>query len=238
MRRLCGLLCVAALAAAGSAGAVLNGTFDGTMHPYVGAFTDGTETCSGFLVSPTVVVTAAHCFPEGAAVRGSFDPAPQGSNVFGTAHPDPNFDGQSADVAVIVLQAAQPGPYASLPAPGALDKLAKKTQLTLVGYGANTVTRGGGRPQPLLLGQRTRADVEASNAPGKLSAQFLKLASGGGGNKPAACFGDSGGPDLVPGTNLAVGVTSFGSNQVCSGPSYSFRLDTAEAQSFLAPFLS
>jgi secreted trypsin-like serine protease len=241
MRRLSLLLCLAALASAGSASAVLDGSFDGTAHPYVGAFTDGATLCTGFLVSPTVVVTAAHCFADGAAVRGSFAPAPNGATVFGTNHRDPSFccegSPQTADVAVVVLGKAQPGPYASLAPLGTFDQLSKKTQLTVVGYGTNVMTNGGGPPQQVYLGQRTTAQVALSNGGSKISQQFLKLASSASGNKPSPCFGDSGGPDLLPDSDTAVALTSYGSNQICSGPSYAFRLDTPEAQGFVSQFL-
>src|SRR5947209_18290660 len=57
---------VAALALPGSAQAIVRGSVDGSSHPNVGAVTEsfgGSQVlaCSGVLVSPTVLVTAAHC---------------------------------------------------------------------------------------------------------------------------------------------------------------------------------
>jgi hypothetical protein len=51
------------------------------------------------------------------------------------------------------------------------------------------------------------------------------------------CFGDSGGPALLGASNLAVAVNSFVSNRQCEGNSFAYRLDTAEARAFLAPYL-
>jgi hypothetical protein len=53
----------------------------------------------------------------------------------------------------------------------------------------------------------------------------------------AICFGDSGGPALLGSSDLAVAVNSFLSNRQCAGNSFAYRLDTAEAMSFLAPYL-
>ena len=242
MRRLCGLLCVAALAFAGSASAVLNATLDGAAHPYVGIVSDGNMVCSGFLVGARTFVTAGHCFADGAAVHGTNAASPAGVTWTGVAHLDPSYccgidDPQTHDVAVVTLDQAQPGPYAKLPALGAVAKLGKKASLTLVGYGVSDMTNGGGKQQPLATFQRSFASLTLGNAGSDVSAEFFKLASTASGNKPGACFGDSGGPDLLPGTNVAVGLVSFGSNAICSGPSYAYRLDTPAAQSFVSQFL-
>jgi hypothetical protein len=57
------LACVCALA--GGAGAIVYGTPDGDAHPNVGLILfytpEGRFRCSATLISPTVLVTAAHC---------------------------------------------------------------------------------------------------------------------------------------------------------------------------------
>jgi hypothetical protein len=67
MRR--SLLAVLAVAAgmlwfAAPASAITHGQPDGTRHPYVGLEDNGVFACTGSLISPTVVVTAAHCFSD------------------------------------------------------------------------------------------------------------------------------------------------------------------------------
>jgi secreted trypsin-like serine protease len=242
MRRLCGLLCVAALAFAGSAGAVLNGTFDGGAHPYVGLVSDGSIACSGFLVGPRTFVTAGHCFADGAAVHGANDASPTKPTWTGVAHRDPSYccgidNPQTHDLAVVTLDQAQPRPYAKLAALGAVAKLPKKGSVTAVGYGVSGFTNGGGKPAPLASFQRSFATLAVGNTGNDLSAEFFKLGSSASGNNAGACYGDSGGPDLLPGTDVAVGLTSFGSNSICSGPSYAYRLDTPDAQRFISQFL-
>ena len=51
------------------------------------------------------------------------------------------------------------------------------------------------------------------------------------------CFGDSGGPDLLAGTNTVLAVNSYVTNNNCSGVGYSFRVDTPEVLGWIGDFL-
>src|SRR5262245_40400313 len=66
---------------AAPAGAVVGGEVDGGLHPNVGMFyftQDGARfRCSGTLVSPTIVLTAAHCTAGSTDVRVTFDSVAQ-----------------------------------------------------------------------------------------------------------------------------------------------------------------
>jgi hypothetical protein len=59
------------LAFGGSAGAITNGVYDGNGHPYVAYVDNGVFACSGTLLSPTVLLTAAHCFSDGPSAIGT-----------------------------------------------------------------------------------------------------------------------------------------------------------------------
>jgi hypothetical protein len=57
------------------------------------------------------------------------------------------------------------------------------------------------------------------------SAEYMRLALNPGGGSGGTCFGDSGGPDLLGGTNIVLAVNSYVTNVNCSGVGYSARVD-------------
>jgi V8-like Glu-specific endopeptidase len=223
------------LTSAAPAGAILDGTPD-TDHPYVGIMVTVVEgqrvpVCSGFLVSPTVYVTAAHCVHAlGGTLPAyvSFDQAFTPSSVLrpGTAVANPDFraGGSAHEIALVLLdeEVTELG-YAELPGLGLLGASPKKNSLTVVGYGADVVK--GGYDFQLV---RSFGDARIS----KLQKDGFNLRMSSG-----ICFGDSGGPVLLGGSDVAVGINSYVNNRRCAGNAFAFRLDTDESLRFLAPYL-
>jgi Trypsin len=237
MRRAATLIAVAGVLMIGSvapAQAITNGQPDGDAHPYVGLVTDFEEfVCSGALISPTVFVTAAHCFETpGQEVSVTVDRQGFSEDAdFVTGHwfPDPEFciacspglvGFDTHDVAVVVLDE-----------PIAVSRYA---QLPTTEQVQDFVT-GGGPPQPVVPFTRYFAPVELVQAGKSVADEFIKVSANPSKGKGGTCFGDSGGPVLLGDTIVAV--NSFVTNGLCRGVTYSYRLDTPDALAFVRRFL-
>lgn len=251
-------LVAAVVFAVGPAGAVQYGQPDDGRHPYVGLLVafdaSGARLwrCTGSLVAPSALLTAAHCVDRPAtSVRVWFDEQvtaavgyPFGGGVTGVPVPHPSFPGPvpaTHDVGVVVLDAPVTHlGVAPLAPAGYLDALERARGLQdvtfeVVGYGFQGI-------RPRLEAERERRvgvvslvglrsaltdgyNVQLTNDPG--------LGHGGSGG---TCRGDSGGPVLHDG--LVVAVDSFGLNRNCKGTSFAYRVDTADSLDFLADFLA
>jgi hypothetical protein len=237
---------VALLATAVPALAIVGGEPDNGAHPYVAAISNGSAICSGAAISPTVLVTAAHCFDfPTQPVRVIFDEdfrSPTRTLRPGSWYAYPQFcptcepekKAALADVAVVVLDAPVSLPrYAQLPPLGAVDRLGKKTTVDIVGYGVQDVDRIGGEPVPVpASGLRMQGSADVLHTPRAVGDELLELSARLSRGRSASCFGDSGGPILAGDTIL--GVTSFSTNDFCRVATYGYRIDTALAQSFIS----
>jgi hypothetical protein len=251
-------LCLFVFIAAGTlVRAVTNGQPDGNNHPYVGVAIQPIPSmpgfvfvCSGTALSPTVFLTAAHCFDPNEPVFVSYYQGPPPFPPFtqGTFHPHPDwclgcgpglpgFD--THDVAVITLNApANPGGVAVLPAPGLVDTLPMGTDVDIVGYGVQGFIRGGGQPGQIFTFTRFFAPSSLVQSNNVQSVEFIKLTANPAKGKGGLCFGDSGGPDLLGDTNVVLAVNSYVTNGNCTGVTYSNRVDTADILAFIASFLN
>ena len=120
-----------------------------------------------------------------------------------------------------------------LPAPALVDTLPMKTPVDLVGYGVQGFIRGGGRPQDVFTAIRFFAPSLLIQSNNHTSVEFLKLSANPAQGKGGICFGDSGGPDLLGGTNTVLGVNSYGTNGNCAGVGYSQRVDLPDILQFI-----
>jgi hypothetical protein len=239
---------------------IVNGVPDAGDHPNVGVFLydfggngviEGVEyVCSGSLISPTVFLTAAHCLawaPEGAQFYVTFDgDLRDGISGLITASSfayDPRFGHDRAhfyDGGVVILPAGSTEGIApvDLPPAGYLDQRAAHGGLRgqlfeNVGYGVEAFFRQGpprySRPLQRLFSESPFMALQ----PTWLGLLMNEDATGMGGD----CGGDSGSPKFVAGTNMIVATVTWG-DRICRATSWDWRLDTEEARSFLAGFVT
>jgi hypothetical protein len=157
---------------------------------------------------------------------------------------DPEWGHDSAnlkDYAVVLLRSTVPVTPVQLPAAGLLDSMAARgglrpdTVFDNVGYGVVPAFRQG----PPRVSAPPGRMFSTSYFQG-LTQSWLKLLmtqeAKGGGNG-GSCYGDSGSPKFVHGTNTVVAVTT-GGDRFCRAENVNQRLDVADARAFLGRYVN
>jgi hypothetical protein len=235
------------------ANAIIGGRKDGSSHPNVGlvAALDAQgkliDACTGTLVAPKVVMTAAHCVGgkqlglvdryvvsfkpaavQAGAVKGAIAGKPYPNARFNlrlpdTATPDAFYRNSQYDIGVLVLDRRAKDVYpgiqpALLPAKGALNKYRTATVKPYFTHVGYGVPRSG-----VFDGIR-----RALNSPLSKLTDPLLFTKGG------ICSGDSGGP-VFDAAGFVASVAAFVDGE-CGSAAGGPRLDIDQTRSFLRKF--
>lgn len=194
-----------------------------------------TSFCSGLVVSPRVVMTAAHCIDSGASLRVYFGSEPFGFfdstyidtiDVVDTVlHPEFVSTGrpyyEDWDVGAVAL--AEPAPASFVP----INRVPLEPQvgdmMRLVGFGCSR------------CGQQDQGVKREATTPLR---RVDEMQAYYGDGMVSTCGGDSGMAALmqVSGREVAVSIHSGGEVMDCTGPATGFRTD-AFAEAILDPFI-
>lgn len=190
-------------------------------------------------------------YPYGGPGSGSVEGIPytnpkynSDENPYGGGNGLPAFSYR--DVGIVVLdEPVYMDEYAELPDAGLVDSLKNKTSVDFVGYGVQDQAQipGNELPQPppyyRWTGLRIRMYAPSEMVSGNFvhSAEYMRLSLNPGGGTGGTCFGDSGGPDLLGGTNIVLAVNSYVTNINCKGVGYSARVDIPEVLAWINTFM-
>lgn len=256
---------MASLALMVPAGAITFGAPDGDDHPYVGTLLfvqngAGFYSCTGTLLSETLMLTAGHCVEEAGnvndvtyvrfsenALEGIDDHASLQDwldnewILADSVTPHPDYDDYSDfpftyDIGLVHL--SEPvvlNQYGELPDLGLLeDVLSEKGNATnwwtAVGYGVQGVLNPFAGDDYARYQSTTRL-IEVNSFNTGPGAS-AKFTNNPGRGTGGTCFGDSGGPLFYQDTNIIGAIVSWGITP-CIGVDYQFRVDTSTAQDFV-----
>jgi secreted trypsin-like serine protease len=184
-----------------------------------------TVTCSGTLLAPQVVLTAAHCVAPGDAPQVHVG-APVGTGqliAVSNVIRHPSFDDTTHAFDLAILQLAEPAGATPLALPTAtLDASFVGATARIVGFGVDA-------PGAIADGQRRQGTMQIASV-GAYTFEAMPTPSN-------TCGGDSGGPVFVVagGGEQLLGVTVAG-DPTCSTNAIDGRVDISVAD-FVKPFV-
>jgi trypsin len=170
------------------------------------------------LITPNVVLTAAHCIQDIKSAqigRYDFEAEESGAETYTDLerrmHPGFDPDTYDMDYALVKLERSQPAPFliSLRRTPEIPDELA------IMGWG---LTADGGEQSSMLLDAtvvRLNDEVCKADYDPEPVTENMFCASEDGID---SCQGDSGGPIISPGTNIQVGIVSWGNG--CGNATY------------------
>ena len=266
---LAGLASIGLLASVPAA-AITFGTPDGNKHPHVGTLlfktASGYYSCTGTLLSPTVMLTAGHCTEEAGVPNlktwVSFAPQinvrtgcgtakdvekcidqwfdkPSNGWIKATATPHPAYDDFAQWPATFDIGVLELATAVNLPVYGTLPPLGFLETVKAKSDSFTVVGYGQqGEIKPFFsnIWERYAGTVKLVELNSTYNGGMSAKFSNNAGTGGGTCFGDSGGPVFYGNTNIVVSVVSWGLTP-CIGVSYEFRTDIPLAQDFLADYL-
>lgn len=220
--------------------------------------------CSGTLLSSTVFLTAGHCV-EAPAAHGEIwfaaDVQANANRLLADGSPNPNWNGYpfTGDVGgktvenpgwnpdafflsdsglVILDKPVTMSTYGKLPTLNQLDSLKPNsgTKFTAVGYGLQQSFPDAASWKDAAVKVRMVSNPQLVQINTGFTGDFSLLLSNNA-NTGGTCFGDSGGPNFIYGTNVIAGVTSFGLNSTCAGTGGVYRMDRSGPLDFVNSYL-